>query len=105
MHTHTHTHTHSLILTHGTNSFIRSFPVTLENPHVVDGQQAWVGVAKVGPDNVPLNSSYAQRLVNVDYPTSVRMPYFKLADLDNYTVTLLSSWLHQIGHFVHKWHI
>ena len=43
---------------------IRSFPVTLENPHVVDGQQAWVGVAKVGPDNVPLNSSYAQRLAN-----------------------------------------
>ncbi|XP_065916883.1 regulator of telomere elongation helicase 1-like isoform X2 [Dysidea avara] len=59
----------SVILTSGTlkplNSFVAelrvSFPVTLENPHVVDGQQAWVGVAKVGPDNVPLNSSYAQR--------------------------------------------
>lgn len=55
------------------SSLIRSFPVTLENPHVVDGQQAWVGVAKVGPDNVSLNSSYAHRLAYVSNPTSCSM--------------------------------
>ena len=58
-HMHTHTHTHILAKHCLPSSLIRSFPVTLENPHVVDGQQAWVGVAKVGPDNVSLNSSYA----------------------------------------------
>lgn len=40
---------------------VRGFPVTLENPHVVGSEQVWMGVAVSGPDNVTLNSSYAQR--------------------------------------------
>ena len=52
-----HTHSDDVWFT----NTIRGFPVTLENPHVINSEQVWVGVAKSGPDNVALNSSYAQR--------------------------------------------
>lgn len=37
------------------------FPVTLENPHVIDKHQVWVGTLKKGPDGVTLNSNYQTR--------------------------------------------
>ncbi|KAK9916347.1 hypothetical protein WJX75_001590 [Coccomyxa subellipsoidea] len=59
----------SILLTSGTlaplDSFAQElsldFPVTLENPHVVNTSQVWVGVVPVGPKGVVLNSSYATR--------------------------------------------
>ncbi|EIE26626.1 DNA repair helicase [Coccomyxa subellipsoidea C-169] len=58
-----------ILLTSGTlaplDSFAQElsldFPVTLENPHVVNTSQVWVGVVPVGPKGVVLNSSYATR--------------------------------------------
>lgn len=38
-----------------------SFPVVLENPHVVDREQVLVGVVMVGPTGQALNSSYTSR--------------------------------------------
>ena len=57
------------ILTSGTLSPLASFaeelrlgPVlTLENPHVVDASQVWLGVVPAGPAGHALNSSQAQR--------------------------------------------
>lgn len=37
------------------------FPVTLENPHVIDKHQVWVGTLNKGPDGVTLNSNYQTR--------------------------------------------
>lgn len=37
------------------------FPVRLENPHVIDPSQVWVGVVPSGPSGHALNSSYASR--------------------------------------------
>jgi regulator of telomere elongation helicase 1 len=59
----------SMLLTSGTLSPLDSFahelglpfPVRLENPHVVDPSQVWVGVVPVGPSGHALNSRYATR--------------------------------------------
>jgi len=39
----------------------RPFDVRLENPHVIDANQIWVGVVSTGPSGRPLNSSYRTR--------------------------------------------
>ncbi|KAH8937953.1 hypothetical protein BDL97_16G056800 [Sphagnum fallax] len=59
----------SVILTSGTLSPLDSFAfelnlpfdVRLENPHVIDANQIWVGVVSMGPSGRPLNSSYRTR--------------------------------------------
>lgn len=59
----------SILLTSGTlsplNSFAHElsipFPVQLENPHVIDQSQVWVGVVPVGPSGHALNASYKTR--------------------------------------------
>lgn len=42
-------------------SFLREFPVRLENPHVISSDQIWAGVVPVGPMGCSLNSSYGKR--------------------------------------------
>uniref|UniRef100_A0A7M4EFX5 Regulator of telomere elongation helicase 1 n=1 Tax=Crocodylus porosus TaxID=8502 RepID=A0A7M4EFX5_CROPO len=37
------------------------FPVCLENPHVIDKHQIWVGIIPKGPDGAVLSSSYDKR--------------------------------------------
>lgn len=39
----------------------REFPIRLENPHVISGNQIWAGVAPVGPSGYSFNSSYRSR--------------------------------------------
>ncbi|GAB4815023.1 hypothetical protein N2152v2_002069 [Parachlorella kessleri] len=59
----------SIILTSGTLSPLDSFaqelalpfPVRLENPHVIDPSQVWIGVVPLGPSGHALNSSYQTR--------------------------------------------
>ncbi|KAG6543819.1 hypothetical protein Mapa_014659 [Marchantia paleacea] len=59
----------SVILTSGTLAPLDSFAielnlpfsVRLENPHVIDGSQIWVGVVPSGPSGRVLNSSYKTR--------------------------------------------
>ncbi|KAK6148863.1 hypothetical protein DH2020_016388 [Rehmannia glutinosa] len=59
----------SIILTSGTLSPLDSFaeelklefPIRLENPHVISGNQIWAGVAPVGPSGYSFNSSYRSR--------------------------------------------
>ncbi|KAG0608502.1 hypothetical protein M758_8G111000 [Ceratodon purpureus] len=59
----------SIILTSGTLAPLESFAielnlpfdVRLENPHVIDSSQVWVGVVSSGPSGRPLNSSYRTR--------------------------------------------
>ena len=59
----------SILLTSGTLSPLSSFanelrtdfPVRLENPHVIDSSQVWVGVVSKGPQGTALNSSYKTR--------------------------------------------
>ncbi|XP_051040427.1 regulator of telomere elongation helicase 1 isoform X1 [Phodopus roborovskii] len=59
----------TLILTSGTLSPLSSFalemqipfPVCLENPHIIDRNQLWVGVIPRGPDGVQLSSAYDKR--------------------------------------------
>ncbi|KAK7488471.1 hypothetical protein BaRGS_00020256 [Batillaria attramentaria] len=59
----------SIILTSGTLSPISSFtmemqvpfPVRLENPHVIQKHQVWVGTLGCGPDGATLNSNYQNR--------------------------------------------
>ncbi|KAL2463124.1 RAD3-like DNA-binding helicase protein [Forsythia ovata] len=59
----------SIILTSGTLSPLDSFaeelklefPVRLENPHVITGNQIWAGVVPVGPSGYSFNSSYRSR--------------------------------------------
>ncbi|XP_058535233.1 regulator of telomere elongation helicase 1 isoform X2 [Ochotona princeps] len=59
----------SLILTSGTLAPLSSFalemqipfPVCLENPHVIDKHQIWVGVVPRGPDGVQLSSAFEKR--------------------------------------------
>ncbi|KAM5217885.1 regulator of telomere elongation helicase 1 isoform 4-T6 [Hipposideros larvatus] len=59
----------SLILTSGTLAPVSSlalemqipFPVCLENPHVIDKHQIWVGIVPKGPDQVHLSSAYDKR--------------------------------------------
>lgn len=40
-----------------------SFPIQLENPHVIERHQMMVGVVSKAPDGATLNSSYATRFV------------------------------------------
>ncbi|XP_037666909.1 regulator of telomere elongation helicase 1 isoform X3 [Choloepus didactylus] len=59
----------SLILTSGTLAPVSSFalemqipfPVCLENPHVIEKQQIWVGVVPRGPDGAQLSSAFDKR--------------------------------------------
>lgn len=58
-----------VILTSGTLSPLSSFtmemqipfPVTLENPHVIEKHQVWIGTVNKGPDGVTLNSNFDTR--------------------------------------------
>ncbi|XP_076079932.1 regulator of telomere elongation helicase 1-like isoform X1 [Mytilus galloprovincialis] len=58
-----------IILTSGTLSPLSSFtlemqipfPVTLENPHVIEKHQVWIGTVNKGPDGVTLNSNFETR--------------------------------------------
>uniref|UniRef100_A0A8D2CSU0 Regulator of telomere elongation helicase 1 n=1 Tax=Sciurus vulgaris TaxID=55149 RepID=A0A8D2CSU0_SCIVU len=60
---------HTLILTSGTLAPLSSFtlemqipfPVRLENPHVIDKHQLWVGVIPKGPDGAQLSSAFDKR--------------------------------------------
>ncbi|XP_066443526.1 regulator of telomere elongation helicase 1 isoform X3 [Eleutherodactylus coqui] len=68
----------SIILTSGTlcplSSFTMEmkipFPVTLENPHVIEKHQIWVGVVPQGPDGAQLSSAYDRRF-STDYLSSL----------------------------------
>ena len=68
----------SLILTSGTlsplDSFTSeldvSFPVQLQNPHVITSKQIWAGIITKGPDGVELKSSYDNR-DNAKYKSSM----------------------------------
>ncbi|XP_063152946.1 regulator of telomere elongation helicase 1 isoform X2 [Candoia aspera] len=59
----------AIILTSGTLSPVSSFamemqipfPVCLENPHVIDKHQIWVGIIPKGPDGGLLSSTYEKR--------------------------------------------
>jgi regulator of telomere elongation helicase 1 len=65
--------TRCIILTSGTLSPIPplvqelgiKIPVTLENGHVVTGEQVFIGVISTGPDGTTLNSSFNTRFVNI----------------------------------------
>ena len=37
------------------------FPIQLENPHVIDQSQIWIGVTNCGPSGHSLNTSYKNR--------------------------------------------
>ena len=43
-----------------------SFPIQLENPHVIERHQMMVGVVTKAPDGATLNSSYATRCVTYE---------------------------------------
>ncbi|XP_041114358.1 regulator of telomere elongation helicase 1-like [Polyodon spathula] len=68
----------SIILTSGTLSPLSSFtsemqiefPVTLENPHVIDKHQIFVGIVPKGPDGIQLSSAYDKRFTP-DYMASL----------------------------------
>ncbi|XP_053309652.1 regulator of telomere elongation helicase 1 [Spea bombifrons] len=68
----------SIILTSGTlcplSSFTMEmqipFPVSLENPHVIEKHQIWVGVIPRGPDGAQLSSAYDRRF-SEDYLSSL----------------------------------
>ncbi|XP_057559905.1 regulator of telomere elongation helicase 1 isoform X2 [Hippopotamus amphibius kiboko] len=59
----------TLILTSGTLAPVSSFalemqipfPVCLENPHVIDKHQIWVGIVPKGPDGSQLSSAFDKR--------------------------------------------
>lgn len=59
----------TLILTSGTLAPLSAlalemqvpFPVCLENPHVIDSHQIWVGVVPRGPDEAQLSSAFDRR--------------------------------------------
>ncbi|XP_064321534.1 regulator of telomere elongation helicase 1 isoform X7 [Phalacrocorax carbo] len=68
----------TIILTSGTLSPLSSFtmemqipfPVCLENPHVIDKHQLWVGIIPKGPDGAVLTSTYERRF-SEDYLSSM----------------------------------
>ncbi|KAG8447235.1 hypothetical protein GDO86_014630 [Hymenochirus boettgeri] len=70
----------SIILTSGTLCPISSFtmemqipfPVSLENPHVIEKHQIWVGIIPRGPDGSQLSSEY-QRRDSEEYLSSMAM--------------------------------
>lgn len=37
------------------------FPVCLENPHVIEKHQIWVGIVPKGPDGAQLSSAFDRR--------------------------------------------
>lgn len=59
----------TLLLTSGTLAPVASFalemqipfPVCLENPHVIDKHQIWVGIVPKGPDGAQLSSAFDKR--------------------------------------------
>uniref|UniRef100_A0A2K6ETU4 Regulator of telomere elongation helicase 1 n=1 Tax=Propithecus coquereli TaxID=379532 RepID=A0A2K6ETU4_PROCO len=59
----------TLILTSGTLAPVSSFalemqipfPICLENPHVIDQHQIWVGIIPKGPDGAQLSSAFDKR--------------------------------------------
>uniref|UniRef100_A0A673UVZ9 Regulator of telomere elongation helicase 1 n=1 Tax=Suricata suricatta TaxID=37032 RepID=A0A673UVZ9_SURSU len=59
----------TLVLTSGTLAPVSSFalemqipfPVCLENPHVIDKHQIWVGIVPKGPDGAQLSSAFDKR--------------------------------------------
>ncbi|KAK2724782.1 regulator of telomere elongation helicase 1 homolog isoform X1 [Artemia franciscana] len=75
-----------IILTSGTLSPLDSFaaelhvpfPVTLENPHIIQEDQVLVAVLQLGPNKVALNSSYNNRS-NPEYLTSLGKAIFYAA--------------------------
>ncbi|XP_065829522.1 regulator of telomere elongation helicase 1-like [Oscarella lobularis] len=79
---------HSLILTSGTLSPLSSFsaelkipfPVSIENPHVIERHQVFAGVVTCGPDRVTLNSSYQNRF-SLDYLSSLGKTLVRLASV------------------------
>uniref|UniRef100_A0A8C3QUE2 Regulator of telomere elongation helicase 1 n=1 Tax=Cyanoderma ruficeps TaxID=181631 RepID=A0A8C3QUE2_9PASS len=68
----------TIILTSGTLSPLSSFtmemqipfPVSLENPHVIDKHQLWVGIIPKGPDGTVLTSTFERRF-SEDYLSSL----------------------------------
>ncbi|XP_056405263.1 regulator of telomere elongation helicase 1 isoform X2 [Hyla sarda] len=68
----------SIILTSGTlcplSSFTMEmqipFPVSLENPHVIEKHQIWVGIVPQGPDGAKLSSAFDRRF-SPDYLSSL----------------------------------
>ncbi|XP_069506993.1 regulator of telomere elongation helicase 1 isoform X2 [Ambystoma mexicanum] len=68
----------SIILTSGTLSPLASFtmemqipfPISLENPHVIDKHQILVGIIPRGPDGIQLSSAFDKRF-SVDYMSSL----------------------------------
>uniref|UniRef100_A0A8C3JC05 Regulator of telomere elongation helicase 1 n=1 Tax=Calidris pygmaea TaxID=425635 RepID=A0A8C3JC05_9CHAR len=68
----------TIILTSGTLSPLSSFtmemqipfPVCLENPHVIEKHQLWVGIIPKGPDGAALTSTYERRF-SEDYLSSL----------------------------------
>ncbi|XP_030069304.1 regulator of telomere elongation helicase 1 [Microcaecilia unicolor] len=68
----------TIILTSGTLSPLTSFamemqipfPISLENPHVINKHQIWVGIVPKGPDGVLLSSAYDRRFT-VEYMSSL----------------------------------
>ncbi|MBN3310348.1 RTEL1 helicase, partial [Amia calva] len=68
----------SIILTSGTLSPLSSFtsemqipfPVSLENPHVIEKHQIFVGIVPKGPDSVQLSSAFDRRFLP-DYMASL----------------------------------
>ncbi|XP_060608338.1 regulator of telomere elongation helicase 1-like [Ruditapes philippinarum] len=67
-----------IVLTSGTLSPLSSFtaemqvpfPVQLENPHVIQKHQVWVGTMRKGPDGTVLNSNFETRF-NPSYQSSL----------------------------------
>ncbi|KAM5135033.1 regulator of telomere elongation helicase 1 [Mantella aurantiaca] len=76
----------SIILTSGTlcplSSFTMEmqipFQVSLENPHVIEKHQIWVGVVPHGPDGAKLSSAYDRRF-STDYLSSLGMTIGNIA--------------------------
>ncbi|XP_077316544.1 regulator of telomere elongation helicase 1 [Lithobates pipiens] len=76
----------SIILTSGTlcplSSFTMEmqipFQVSLENPHVIEKHQIWVGVVPQGPDGAKLSSAYDRRF-STDYLSSLGMTIGNIA--------------------------
>ncbi|KAH0619285.1 hypothetical protein JD844_019210 [Phrynosoma platyrhinos] len=76
----------TIILTSGTLSPVSSFtmemqipfPVCLENPHVIDKHQIWVGIIPKGPDGGLLSSTYEKRTDSKFLSTAINAYYEKI---------------------------
>ncbi|XP_078507813.1 regulator of telomere elongation helicase 1 [Lissotriton helveticus] len=68
----------TILLTSGTLAPLSSFamemqipfPISLENPHVIEKHQMWVGIVPRGPDGAQLSSAFDRRFT-VDYMSSL----------------------------------